>query len=221
MMKAVVLAGGFGTRARPLTANRPKPMLPLGNRPLLEHTVRLLTSHGFNQMVFLLFHQPEQIRQHFGNGSRWGCSITYLQPGQDLGTAGAVAQAREFLRRETFLVASADVATDFDLAEGSGSVRPSRELRHDPLHRRWVIVSSERALRPDGTTADGPRGWSPTSFRLSTATCPCCGARRDHGTRSAAMVTTRWWWKRRNTSGIRRTESRRKLPGCCRPTGGD
>jgi mannose-1-phosphate guanylyltransferase/phosphomannomutase len=114
-VRAVILAGGFGTRARPLTANRPKPMLPLGNRPLLEHTVRALVRSGFDDLVFLLHHQPEVIRRYFQDGAPWGCRITYLQPERDLGTAGATALARHLLGRETFLVASADVVTDFDL----------------------------------------------------------------------------------------------------------
>ncbi|HET7874362.1 MAG TPA: mannose-1-phosphate guanyltransferase [Methylomirabilota bacterium] len=114
-MKAVIMAGGFGTRLRPLTAHVPKPLVPVGNVPIMEHTVRLLERHGFTELLVLLYFLPETITDHFGDGSRWGVRMTYATPAADLGTAGAVKFAAGGLG-EPVLVISADVLTDFDLA---------------------------------------------------------------------------------------------------------
>ncbi len=113
-MKAVLMAGGFGTRLRPLTANTPKPMVPLGNKPIMEHTVELLKAHGFDDLLVLLYFLPDAITRHFGDGSRWGARIRYVTPAADLGTAGAVKFAAESLG-EPILVISGDILTDFDL----------------------------------------------------------------------------------------------------------
>jgi mannose-1-phosphate guanylyltransferase/phosphomannomutase len=113
-MKAVILAGGFGTRLRPLTAHLPKPLVPVGNLPIMEHTVRLLRRHGFTDLTVLLYFLPETITAYFGDGSRWGVDISYVTPTADLGTAGAVKVAVGDLG-EPVLVISADVLTDFDL----------------------------------------------------------------------------------------------------------
>lgn len=114
-MKAVLMAGGFGTRLRPLTANVPKPMVPLGNKPIMEHTVELLKAHGFDDLLVLLYFLPEAITKQFGDGSRWGVRMRYVMPTADLGTAGAVRFATEGLG-ETILVISGDILTDFDLS---------------------------------------------------------------------------------------------------------
>jgi mannose-1-phosphate guanylyltransferase / phosphomannomutase len=113
-MKAVILAGGFGTRLRPLTAHLPKPLVPVGNRPIMEHAVRLLRRHGFTDLTVLLYFLPETITGYFGDGSRWGVNISYVTPNADLGTAGAVKVAMGELG-EPVLVISADVLTDLDL----------------------------------------------------------------------------------------------------------
>jgi mannose-1-phosphate guanylyltransferase/phosphomannomutase len=121
-MKAVLLAGGFGTRLRPLTANIPKPMVPLGNKPIMEHTVELLRAHGFDDLLMLLYFLPDAITQHFGDGSRWGVSIRYVTPTGDLGTAGSVRFAADSLG-ESILVISGDILTDFDLGQAVASHR--------------------------------------------------------------------------------------------------
>jgi len=114
-MKAIIMAGGFGTRLRPLTINLPKPMVPIGNIPMMEHVVNLLKKHGFDEMVSLLFFQAEEIKSYFKDGRRFGIKMEYLQPTEDYGTAGAVRYADQFID-DTTLVISGDVLTDFDLA---------------------------------------------------------------------------------------------------------
>ena len=113
-MKAIIMAGGFGTRLRPLTCKMPKPMVPMVNRPMMEHIIMLLKEHQITEMVALLFHQAESISDYFGDGSDFGVKIDYIRPDADYGTAGAVRCAAELIK-EPFLVISGDLLTDFDL----------------------------------------------------------------------------------------------------------
>ncbi len=114
-MKAVIMAGGFGTRIQPLTINLPKPMIPLVNRPIMLHIIELLKLHGISELILLLYHQPELIKRYFGDGSEFGVHITYVTPLEDLGTAGAVKAAAPYLDQR-FMVISGDLLTDFDLS---------------------------------------------------------------------------------------------------------
>jgi len=115
-MKAVVMAGGFGTRLRPLTEKLPKPMAYVANRPMMEHVVRLLAKEGIKDLEVLLYFFPEKIMDYFGDGSQWGMRINYIGAESDYGTAGAVKMAEDRLDG-TFLVISADIITDFDLSK--------------------------------------------------------------------------------------------------------
>jgi len=112
-LKAVMMAGGFGTRIQPLTHSVPKPMLPITNLPMMEHTLIKLVESGIDEVVILLYYKPEVIRNHFGDGSRWGVKIHYVLPDDDYGTAGAVGFGREYLDT-TFMIVSGDLVTDFD-----------------------------------------------------------------------------------------------------------
>lgn len=113
-MKAVIMAGGFGTRIQPLTSSLPKPMIPLMNRPIMLHIVELLKRHHITDLVMLLYHQPSVIKNFFRDGADFGVKITYVTPIEDLGTAGAVKYAEKFLG-ERFLIISGDLLTDFNL----------------------------------------------------------------------------------------------------------
>ncbi|MBI5343975.1 MAG: nucleotidyltransferase family protein [Deltaproteobacteria bacterium] len=115
-MKCVIMAGGFGTRLRPITNNLPKPMVPMANRPIMEYIVELLKKHSITDLTALLYFQPEAIMDHMGDGSAFGVKLGYITPSADLGTAGSVANA---MRRSDFqgttLVISGDVLTDIDI----------------------------------------------------------------------------------------------------------
>jgi mannose-1-phosphate guanylyltransferase/phosphomannomutase len=113
-MQALILAAGEGTRLRPLTLDRPKPMLPVGGRPVLEHLVHLLRYHGIGDIAINLHYKPEAIVQHFGDGRDFGVSITYSYEEQLLGSAGAARQLDWFLT-EPFIVLYGDVLTDLNL----------------------------------------------------------------------------------------------------------
>lgn len=109
------MAGGFGTRLRPLTLRRPKPMVPVLGRPIMEYVLQLLVRHGIRECVCLLYHQGERIRSYFGDGSSLRLQLRYVQAEADYGTAGSVRNAAELLRAEPFVVISADVVTTVDL----------------------------------------------------------------------------------------------------------
>jgi mannose-1-phosphate guanylyltransferase / phosphomannomutase len=114
-MKGVIMAGGFGTRLKPLTINRPKPMVPVANRPMMEHIVELLKKHGITDLISILYFQPEHITSYFGDGSDFGVRMRYVTAEADYGTAGAVRNAGDLVLDERVLVISGDVLTDFDL----------------------------------------------------------------------------------------------------------
>ena len=105
--KAVILAAGEGTRMRPLTLTRPKVMLPIANKPILEHLMVEMQQAGISEFIFVVGYHDEQIRNYFGNGEKWGVGIQYIKQKEQLGTADALA-ATEGLLNETFLLANGD-----------------------------------------------------------------------------------------------------------------
>jgi mannose-1-phosphate guanylyltransferase len=113
-VRAMVLAAGLGTRLRPLTYGMPKPMVPVLNRPVMEHILRLLARHGFTETIANLHWFPQLIEGHFGDGSSCGLKLTYSREEQLLGTSGGVRNAAGFLG-DSFLVISGDALTDIDL----------------------------------------------------------------------------------------------------------
>jgi mannose-1-phosphate guanylyltransferase/mannose-1-phosphate guanylyltransferase/phosphomannomutase len=121
----MVLAAGLGTRLRPITYAMPKPMVPVLNRPVMEHIVRLLAGHGFREAIANLHWFPETIEGHFGDGSAFGIELSYSREEALLGTSGGVRNAAGFLG-DSFLVISGDALTDIDL----GAMREFHES-HD------------------------------------------------------------------------------------------
>lgn len=114
-MKAVIMAGGEGTRLRPLTSQRPKPLSPALNLPIMEHIVLLLKQHGVTDIVVTLHYLADEIEGYFGDGSEWGVNLIYSVEDTPLGTAGSVKQAESHLRDDTFLIISGDALTDINL----------------------------------------------------------------------------------------------------------
>lgn len=113
-MNAMVMAAGVGTRLRPLTHVIPKPMVPIVNKPVLEHTLELLSRHSFREIVINLHFHPEMISSYFSNGSKWNLQIRYSHEKNLLGTAGGVKKVEKFFK-DTFLIMSGDGLTDVDL----------------------------------------------------------------------------------------------------------
>ncbi len=115
-MKAVVMAGGEGTRLRPLTSNQPKPMVSIVGKPCMEHIVELLRDHGFEDVIVTVAFLPQAIRSYFGDGESLGINVEYSVEESPLGTAGSVRLAADKLD-DTFLVISGDALCDFDLGK--------------------------------------------------------------------------------------------------------
>jgi mannose-1-phosphate guanylyltransferase/phosphomannomutase len=144
------MAGGEGTRLRPMTANQPKPLLPVVNKPIMEHVLRLLKRHGFDETVVTVQFLASLVRTYFGDGDELGMHLSYATEETPLGTAGSVKNAEEALRDDSFLVISGDALTDIDLG---AVVRAHRERDAlvtvcltrvpDPLEFGIVITDEE------------------------------------------------------------------------------
>jgi mannose-1-phosphate guanylyltransferase / phosphomannomutase len=113
-MKAVIMAGGEGSRLRPLTCTIPKPMVPVAGKPTMEHIINLLKKHSITDIATTLFYLPEAIMEHFSDGSKFGVNLNYFVEQTPLGTGGSVLNAKEFLD-DSFIVISGDALTDIDL----------------------------------------------------------------------------------------------------------
>lgn len=114
-MKAIIMAGGEGTRLRPISANKPKPMVDLIDRPVLEHIIALLKRNGVTESCLTLKYLPQMVTEYFGIGERFGMRLEYRTETQALGTAGGVLNCADFVGSEDFIVISGDCVCDFDL----------------------------------------------------------------------------------------------------------
>jgi mannose-1-phosphate guanylyltransferase len=123
----MLLAAGLGTRLRPITYELPKPMVPVVNRPVMDHILRLLKRHGLREVIANLHYFPDLIRDYFGDGSDYDIELSYAFEPELLGTAGGVRNVRDFFGGETFLIISGDALTDIDL---SALCNRHREDRH-------------------------------------------------------------------------------------------
>jgi UDP-N-acetylglucosamine diphosphorylase/glucosamine-1-phosphate N-acetyltransferase len=111
-MKAVILAAGEGSRMRPLTQNKPKVMLPVAGRPILEHIIREMKKAGIDDCIFITGYHEEQIRNYFGDGKRWGVNISYRTQPERLGTADALRMVGDTLTGN-FIMANGDIIIDY------------------------------------------------------------------------------------------------------------
>lgn len=116
-MQAIIVAGGQGTRLRPLTYDFPKPVVPIFNRPFLYHQIDWLRRHGIDDIILTLHYRGEVIERELGDGRQWGVRLRYVYETEPLGTAGAVGLARPLLGRDPVLVMNGDVLTDLDLGQ--------------------------------------------------------------------------------------------------------
>jgi mannose-1-phosphate guanylyltransferase/phosphomannomutase len=149
-VKAVVMAGGEGSRLRPLTSRRPKPLAPIVNKPVMEHILDLLRAHGVRDVVATLHYLADEIESYFGDGAGFGVGLTYIVEDTPLGTAGAVKLAEYLLRDEPFLVISGDALTDLDLtalaaAHASSGASATIALQRVPNPLEFgVVITDDR-----------------------------------------------------------------------------
>jgi len=113
----MILAAGFGTRLRPLTNVLPKPLFPILNQPILEHTLHFLKSHGIRKTAINLHHKPENIINYFGDGKRFEMDLHYSREEKILGTAGGIKKLQDFFKDDSFWVINSDILTDVDLSD--------------------------------------------------------------------------------------------------------
>lgn len=145
--RAVILAGGKGTRLRPYTVVLPKPLMPIGNYPILEVVIRQLALHGFDRITLAVNHQAELIKAFCGDGAKWGIGIDYSLETEPLGTMGPLRLMRDL--PEHFLIMNGDVLTDLDYTDFF------RE--HTENNRLFTIASHRREQRADyGVLEVGP-----------------------------------------------------------------
>ncbi len=150
----MVLAAGLGKRLRPLTFELPKPLAPVGNRPVMEHILELLARQGFTEVVANLSHLGDSIRERFGDGSGLGVSLTYSEEEELLGTAGGVRNVADFLTGgddDSFLIISGDALTDIDLV-----AMRERHESHDGI--ATLAVKKVADTREYGVVIHGPDG---------------------------------------------------------------
>jgi UDP-N-acetylglucosamine diphosphorylase/glucosamine-1-phosphate N-acetyltransferase len=111
-MKAVVLAAGKGKRLRPITSTRPKPMILIGNKPLLEHTILGLKSAGIKKILLIVGYKEDHIKDYFGNGTKYHLNIEYITQEQHMGTAHATSYAKDFVKNDSFILLYGDILVD-------------------------------------------------------------------------------------------------------------
>ncbi len=153
-MKAVVMAGGEGTRLRPLTSSRPKPLVPILNKPCMQHTIELLKRYGITDIVVTLYYLADEIEGYFGDGSELGVNLIYTVEDTPLGTAGSVKKAEEYLKDDTFIIVSGDALTDLDVEKALAYHREKQSvatlvLQHvdNPLEFGVVITDDNGRIR--------------------------------------------------------------------------
>lgn len=139
-MKAFILAAGYGTRMRPLTNHRPKPLLPIAGKPIIQYHIERLQRSGITELVINTAYLGEQIESLLGDGSQFGVSIAYSHEGTPLETGGAIVHARELLGREPFLLVNGDIYTDYPF---QNLLQKSPELAH-------LILVDRPAFKQEG-----------------------------------------------------------------------
>jgi mannose-1-phosphate guanylyltransferase len=167
-LKAVLLVGGLGTRLRPLTNDRPKSIVPVLNRPVLEHTIAYLKQYGIVDIIITLNYMPEVIEEYFGDGKEFGVNLAYFMEMEPRGTAGAVKNAESYLDT-TFFVLNGDIFTDLNLLEMYAFHRKKKAQATIALHYvdnpgAYGVVDTESNGRVKRFIEKPPPGTAPTNW---------------------------------------------------------
>jgi len=165
--QAVILASGEGVKMRPFTYEVPKPLIPVNGKPILEHTIELLRSHGVTNIIMTVSHLADRIEKHFGDGSKFGVSITYVHEKKPTGTGGALLAAQKKLNSSPFLMIYADLLLEFNVNDLLQAHRATKAAAGtialtsvaDPsafgavkLHGTRVVEFSEKPVISDATS---------------------------------------------------------------------
>jgi mannose-1-phosphate guanylyltransferase/phosphomannomutase len=138
-MKGVLMAGGEGSRLRPLTSRRPKPLAPVAGKPVMEHIIALLRRHGITHIISTLHYLADEVESYFDDGADFGVKMEYVVEDTPLGTAGAVKMADKLLAGEPFIVISGDALTDIDL---------TALIAHHKHEKNDVTIALQRVTNP-------------------------------------------------------------------------
>ena len=166
-MKAMILAAGFGTRLQPLSKEHPKPLFPVMNMPIVEHTISLLKSAGIDEVTINLCHLGGQLAERLEDGSRFGIRLHYSWENPILGSAGGIKAAQKYLDGDSFIVINSDVVTDIDLKE------LTRFHREKNSCLTLVLKPAPSATKYDPIAIDGQN-------RVTHFSQELCGTKRDY-----------------------------------------
>ena len=180
-MKAVILAAGEGTRLRPFTMSRPKGMIPVGNRPILDYIVEALVQNGIKDIIMVVGYRKDTILSHFEDGRRFGARIMYVAQDKQLGTAHALSLAARHLTGEDFLTVAGDNLIDAQLVADLLAKRkgPSMVVTDEPS-QATAKVMQERCGAPSTSTVHAPHTpcshdrWVPVSPSSRRTKSPRC-----------------------------------------------
>ena len=153
-MKAVILAGGKGTRLKPYTTVFPKPLMPIGDTPILEIVIKQLKSYGFDEIIMAVGHLAELIMTFFNDGSKYGINIKYTRENKPLGTAGPLALMKEELKG-TFLMMNGDVLTTLDYSDLVNYHKKNKAIATIALKKRAVKIDFGVVEIDDGNSIVG------------------------------------------------------------------
>lgn len=153
-MKAIIIAGGLGTRLRPLTYNRPKPIVSMMNKPFVVHQLELLKKHGINEIVLNLHYMPKNMEYILGDGSKFGVKLFYSIEKQPLGTAGAVKNAEQYFDNDPLVILNGDTLTDINISEVIAFHKKNKAVAtltltnvEDPTHYGLVITGPDGRIK--------------------------------------------------------------------------
>ncbi len=163
--RAVILAGGKGARLRPYTVVLPKPLMPIGEYPILEVVIRQLVSHGFDHITIAVNHQAELIKAFFGDGSKWGVRLDYSLEDRPLGTMGPLRLIKDL--PANFLVMNGDILTDLNFAEFHDEHVITGQMFTISSHRRNQRIDYGVLETTDGCQLRGFQEKPSTSYEVS------------------------------------------------------
>ncbi len=151
-MKAMILAAGKGKRLHPLTLERPKPLIPVANHPLIEYNLHLLKEYGIEEVAINLHYMGDKIKEHLGNGQRFGLRIVYSEEPVLLGTGGGIKKMRDFFEEEAFLIINSDILIEIDLQSAvdfhrSRGAFATMVLRPNPDPVRYGTIETDESGR--------------------------------------------------------------------------
>tara|TARA_R100001143_G_C3361083_1_gene135895 strand:- start:19043 stop:19747 length:705 start_codon:yes stop_codon:yes gene_type:complete len=138
MKRAIILAGGKGTRLRPYTMTLPKPLVPLGDKPILEHIITQLKAHNFTHITITVNHMADIIKAYFSDGTKWGVKIDYTFETKPLSTMGPLTLVRDL--PDDFLVMNGDVLTDLNFSDFWQSHVDQKNIFTIASHRRKELI---------------------------------------------------------------------------------